>query len=35
MNLWIKDAAAGLGLLLFMACSFVLANAAQAVMAAS
>ena len=33
MNLWLKDAAAGLGLLVFMACAFVLAGAAQAVMA--
>lgn len=34
MKLWAKDAAAGLGLLLFMACGFVLAGAMQAVMAA-
>lgn len=33
MNIWIKDAAAGVGLLLFMACSFVLANVAQAILA--
>jgi len=35
MTIWIKDAAAGAGLLVFVACSFVLANAAQAVMAVS
>lgn len=35
MNIWIKDAAAGVGLLAFMVCSFVLANAAQAVLAVS
>ena len=35
MTLWIKDAAAGVGLMVFVACSFVLANAAQAMMAVS
>lgn len=35
MGLWIKDAAAGLGLMVFVACSFVLANAAQAMIAVS
>jgi hypothetical protein len=34
MTVWMKDAAAGLGLLVFMVCAFVLAGAAQAVMAA-
>jgi len=31
---WLKDAAAGVGLMLFLACSYVLTGAAQAVMAA-
>lgn len=35
MNIWIKDAAAGVGLVLFMACSFLLANAAHAVLTVS
>ena len=35
MAMWIKDAAAGAGLLVFVACSFVLANAAQAMIVAS
>lgn len=30
---WFKDAAAGIGFVLFVASSFVLANAAQAVLA--
>jgi hypothetical protein len=33
MMAWIKDAAAGVGLLAFIASSFVLANAMQAVLA--
>lgn len=35
MKIWMRDAAAGLGLVLFIACSFVLAGAAQAMMAVS
>lgn len=35
MNIWMKDAAAGLGLVVFIACSFLLAGAAQAMMAVS
>lgn len=31
MMIWVKDAAAGVGLLAFMACSFVLATMVQAV----
>jgi len=34
MTAWIKDAAAGMGLLAFIAGSFVLAEVAQAVIAA-
>lgn len=32
---WAKDAAAGVGLLVFMACAFVLANAGHALLAVS
>ena len=35
MTIWIKDAAAGVGILVFVAFSFVLANAAQAMIATS
>lgn len=35
MTMWIKDVAAGAGLLVFVACSFLLANAAQAMMGVS
>lgn len=34
MTVWMKDAAAGVGLVVFMACSFVLATAAGAMFAA-
>lgn len=34
MTVWMKDAAAGVGLLVFMACAFVLAGAAEAVISA-
>ncbi len=33
MTLWMKDIAAGAGLVVFMACSFVLAHAAQTLIA--
>ncbi len=35
MTVWLKDAAAGLGLTVFMACGFVLAHAAHLAVAAS
>ena len=35
MTIWMKDAAAGVGVVVFMAFSFVLANAAQAMIATS
>lgn len=34
MTVWVRDVAAGVGLLAFIVCSFILAGAAQAVMAA-
>lgn len=34
MTFWLKDVAAGAGLVVFIACSFVLAHAAQVLIAA-